>query len=235
MSPKHFPKRKIKRVPINNALRRIIKAYLASKNLNHEDSDRRKSAASKLLAGMSDETVSLFKERLLIEEHPDVKQLLETGIALDTLNNGESAEQLLAIETLSTSLEPTARNALQEFSNHENAALAQAAQKGLVEIESKIEFYGFIEKVFFGLSLGSVLVLAAIGLAITFGVMGCINMAHGELIMIGAYTTYVIQLLMPNSIGASLLISGAGRLYRVRDCRDSHRTWCDSVFERPPT
>jgi urea transport system permease protein len=75
------------------------------------------------------------------------------------------------------------------------------------KIQSKADFYSFIEKVFFGLSLGSVLVLAAIGLAITFGVMGCINMAHGELIMIGAYTTYVIQLLMPNSIGMSLLVA----------------------------
>ncbi|MEW8365119.1 MAG: urea ABC transporter permease subunit UrtB, partial [Candidatus Thiodiazotropha taylori] len=63
------------------------------------------------------------------------------------------------------------------------------------------------ENLFFGLSLGSVLVLAAIGLAITFGVMGVINMAHGELIMIGAYTTYVIQLLMPDSIGTATLIA----------------------------
>jgi urea transport system permease protein len=60
---------------------------------------------------------------------------------------------------------------------------------------------------FFGLSLGSVLVLAAIGLAITFGVMGVINMAHGELMMLGAYTTYVVQLLMPQHIGASVLVA----------------------------
>ena len=60
---------------------------------------------------------------------------------------------------------------------------------------------------FFGLSLGSVLVLVAIGLAITFGVMGVINMAHGELMMLGAYTTYVVQLVMPSHIGASILVS----------------------------
>jgi urea transport system permease protein len=60
---------------------------------------------------------------------------------------------------------------------------------------------------FFGLSVGSVLVLVAIGLAITFGVMGVINMAHGELMMLGAYTTYVVQLAMPNHIGASLLVA----------------------------
>src|SRR6185295_10227630 len=60
---------------------------------------------------------------------------------------------------------------------------------------------------FFGLSVGSVLVLVAIGLAITFGVMGVINMAHGELMMLGAYTTYVVQLAMPNHIGASILVA----------------------------
>jgi urea transport system permease protein len=57
------------------------------------------------------------------------------------------------------------------------------------------------------LSLGSVLVLSAIGLAITFGVMGVINMAHGELMMLGAYTTYVMQLLMPNHIGTSIVVA----------------------------
>ncbi|MCA9326849.1 urea ABC transporter permease subunit UrtB, partial [Candidatus Saccharibacteria bacterium] len=67
--------------------------------------------------------------------------------------------------------------------------------------------YSHLETLFFGLSLGSVLVLAAIGLAITFGVMGVINMAHGELIMIGAYTTYVIQLMMPNHIEYSLFVA----------------------------
>jgi urea transport system permease protein len=64
-----------------------------------------------------------------------------------------------------------------------------------------------METLFFGLSLGSVLVLAAIGLAITFGVMGVINMAHGELIMLGAYTTYVIQQALPNMIGVSVLLA----------------------------
>ncbi len=67
--------------------------------------------------------------------------------------------------------------------------------------------YSGIETLFFGLSVGSVLVLVAIGLAITFGVMGVINMAHGELMMLGAYTTYVVQLAMPNHIGASILVA----------------------------
>ena len=83
----------------------------------------------------------------------------------------------------------------------------RAAADALRGIDSARSFYSGIETLFFGLSLGSVLVLAAIGLAITFGVMGVINMAHGELMMLGAYTTYVVQLLLPNHLEASILIA----------------------------
>jgi urea transport system permease protein len=77
----------------------------------------------------------------------------------------------------------------------------------LAAIDSKAGVYKFLETTFFGLSLGSVLLLSAIGLAITFGVMGVINMAHGELIMLGAYTTYVVQLMMPDHLEYSLLVA----------------------------
>jgi urea transport system permease protein len=76
-----------------------------------------------------------------------------------------------------------------------------------VEIEKRVAFYGHVETLFFGLSAGSVLVLAAIGLAITFGVMGVINMAHGELIMLGAYTTWGMQQLFPGQPGLALILS----------------------------
>jgi urea transport system permease protein len=82
-----------------------------------------------------------------------------------------------------------------------------AAATALRSIERWRTFYGVIETLFFGLSLGSVLVLAGIGLAITFGVMGVINMAHGELMMLGAYSVYVVQQLLPNAIGSSILIA----------------------------
>ena len=85
--------------------------------------------------------------------------------------------------------------------------IAAAIQRALANVDAKLQLYSLVENLFFGLSLGSVLVLAAIGLAITFGVMGVINMAHGELIMLGAYTTYVIQQLLPDYIGASLFLS----------------------------
>src|SRR6185295_6402798 len=82
-----------------------------------------------------------------------------------------------------------------------------AAARAVTTIDQWRSFYSAIETLFFGLSLGSVLVLIAIGLAITFGVMGVINMAHGELMMLGAYTTYVVQLAMPKHIGVSILVA----------------------------
>ena len=200
-------KRKVKRIPLNNTLRGKIKVYLAGKLLNSESGDVRKAAAQKLLSDLGVDELALFKTRLTLETNPDVVYILESGIALDKLANGEAYEKDQAIKFLSDSLQPAVRNALTIIVESESDELKPAAQKALAKIEDKVEFYGFLEKLFFGLSLGSVLVLAAIGLAITFGVMGCINMAHGELIMIGAYTTYVIQLLMPNSIGMSLIVS----------------------------
>ena len=200
-------KRKVKRVPINNQLRGEIKGYLASKDLNDEKVSVRKAAAQRLLEEIGEQELVLFKKRLEQESNPDVRFILESGVALDTLANGERYEQIEAIKTLGESLEPPVRNALRKVADGTDDALKKEAETALKKIDDKVEFYGFLETVFFGLSLGSVLVLAAIGLAITFGVMGCINMAHGELIMIGAYTTYVIQLLMPNSIGASLFVA----------------------------
>ncbi|MGE3176265.1 MAG: urea ABC transporter permease subunit UrtB, partial [Vicinamibacterales bacterium] len=88
-----------------------------------------------------------------------------------------------------------------------DAAVREAVQQALASIDSTRQVYSAIETLFFGLSLGSVLVLAAIGLAITFGVMGVINMAHGELIMLGAYTTYVVQQVWPDHLEASIAIA----------------------------
>jgi len=99
-----------------------------------------------------------------------------------------------------TLLEQRAR---QEQEADVSAALAEA----IAALQAREKWFAFFGDLFFGLSLGSVLLLAAVGLAITFGVMGVINMAHGEMIMLGAYTTYVVQLLMPEHIELSLLVA----------------------------
>lgn len=200
-------KRDIKRVPVNNNLRSTIRAYLSAKNIQHADVDKRKAAVESLLSGADAATLEIVHAQRQLEKNADVLFLLDSVIALDVLENGNITTKLQAIETLSQSLQPEIRNRLQQIVDKGEKPFDAAAAKALKTIEEKAEFYGWMETIFFGLSLGSVLVLAAIGLAITFGVMGCINMAHGELIMIGAYTTYVIQLLMPDSIGASIIVA----------------------------
>lgn len=100
------------------------------------------------------------------------------------------------------------RNRLRQLSETESGSpVGRAASRALGGIEGRLQIYRLVETLFFGLSLGSVLLLAAIGLAITFGVMGVINMAHGELIMLGAYTTYLLQSALPNHAELSLLLA----------------------------
>ncbi|KZZ10884.1 urea ABC transporter permease subunit UrtB [Oleiphilus sp. HI0130] len=200
-------KRAIKRVPVNNNLRREIRAYLAAKNLQHSNVEKRQAAVESLLSGADETALEIVHEQRQVEKNADILFLLDSVIALDSLESENTSIKLKAIETLSESLQPQVRNRLQKVVEKGEAPFSAAAEKALAKIQDKAEFYGWMETIFFGLSLGSVLVLAAIGLAITFGVMGCINMAHGELIMIGAYTTYVIQLLMPDSIGASIIVA----------------------------
>ena len=115
---------------------------------------------------------------------------------------------LAAVNLLADSIEPAAFSTLDTVMNTtSDDELRQAAQRGLDNYAQSQQVYATLETLYFGLSLGSVLALAGLGLAITFGVMGVINMAHCELIMLGAYTTYVMQQLMPDNIGLSLVLS----------------------------
>ena len=88
---------------------------------------------------------------------------------------------------------------LNQLAASPDSAVAAAATEAAAEIQRQKQMWDLAQNVWFGLSLGSVLLLAAIGLAITFGVMGVINMAHGELVMLGAYTTFVVQEWIRNS------------------------------------
>jgi len=144
-----------------------------------------------------------------------VKEEIEIGLALAALDDADPRARLEAIPVLSGRLRPEVRNRLARVLEQSedgsfvegDARVRQAAASAVKAIDSARSFYSGIETLFFGLSLGSVLVLVAIGLAITFGVMGVINMAHGELMMLGAYTTYVTQLAMPAHIGWSIVLA----------------------------
>jgi len=207
-------KRKIKKIGINNRIRNVLSVGIAGLSLNDPDPGIRLSAIRDLMKGMSDSSVKIMKAHLPKEDDEAVKNEIAIALALLNLDSEEKSVKLEAIRTLSQSLNPVAKSALDSLLKKdergeyiEDSDVRLAVKKSLDSIATRVKFYGFAETLFFGLSLGSVLLLSAIGLAITFGVMGVINMAHGELMMLGAYTTYVIQLLMPNAIEYSLMVA----------------------------
>ena len=201
-------KRKLRKVSINNELRGHLKTVLAGIDLSHRDKDRRLAAVNKMMASLTPKSARLLSDRYAVETDAEVKEALAVAIAITDLHHADPALQAEAIKRMTGSLHPAVRNALTRFiASGPEPALERQARKALAAIDERIALYGLVETVFFGLSLGSVLVLAAIGLAITFGVIGVINMAHGELIMLGAYTTYVMQQLLPGHIGLAVILS----------------------------
>ena len=157
----------------------------------------------------------LLKARAAVETDARVKAEIQMGLSLVALDGPDAAVRLAAVQTLASRSTQQVRNRLAllldknpDGSDVEtDEAVRQAATAAVRRIDRSRTMFGMVETLFFGLSLGSVLVLIAIGLAITFGVMGVINMAHGELMMLGAYTTYVVQVLMPKHIGISILVA----------------------------
>ncbi|MDZ7820058.1 MAG: urea ABC transporter permease subunit UrtB [Aliarcobacter sp.] len=197
----------LSKVKINNKLRSVIKSSLAKINLFSKNVDKRVKAAKNILANLELEDKELLQEAIKNEKKDSVKELLEESLANIEARYSTGDEQLIAVEKLGDFLSSKSLETLNSLKDSSDEKLKIAANKSLKSIESSKSFYSFLETAFFGLSMGSVLLLAAIGLAITFGVMKVINMAHGELIMIGAYTTYTIQQLMPNLIEYSIIIA----------------------------
>jgi urea transport system permease protein len=202
-------KRAFKRITVNNRLRKAIRSVLARRALADPNPGRRLAAVEELARSPSSATSALLREPLVTAQDPAIRRVLDYSLALVDLKADDPATRLAAIDTLGERLEPEARAALTAIADDPgaDATLRSAAAAALENLEFRLKLYSWIETAFFGLGLGAVLALAAIGLAITFGVMGVINMAHGELIMIGAYTTYVIQQWLPNLIDWSLFIA----------------------------
>ena len=196
-----------RKIPLNNTLRKYLRSKIGVLSLSSSDPALRLKSATGLLENVTPEMAGQLKDLLAKETDAKVKDVLTLGINMADLNAPDKAIRLQAIAALAGNLNPSVRNRLTVLVTDSDAEVAKAAQDSLRDIENKVALYGHAETLFFGLSLGSVLVLAAIGLAITFGVMGVINMAHGELIMLGAYTTYLVQQLMPNFIDYSLFVA----------------------------
>ncbi|MFA0223927.1 urea ABC transporter permease subunit UrtB [Vibrio splendidus] len=202
--------RQFKKVRVNNKLRGILRGEIASIGLNSSNPDARYKAVLDLLGTKDADIIERIAELRANESDGKVAELMDLSLAIFTsLNNSATTEDRVAsIERVGDFKHSVVLKTLNQLLNSEqDPSITAVAERAMDSYQQSQALYSGVETVFFGLSLGSVLVLAGIGLAITFGVMGVINMAHGELIMIGAYTTYVMQLLMPSHISLALILS----------------------------
>jgi len=205
----------LKKIMVSNAFRRQLRSVVASFELTSSKIEIRKKAAQNLVATVDPQLLPQIAAALAQEKEDDIRETLQLAKSLIEINAEDPAARLAAVEGFNGILKPevvatleavVAKDAAGNF--HEtDSAVRKRAYEILNDTHFKLDFYKIVENLFFGASLGSVLLLAAVGLAITFGVMGVINMAHGEMIMLGAYTTYVVQLLMPNALEYSLLVA----------------------------
>ncbi|MGZ5174139.1 MAG: urea ABC transporter permease subunit UrtB [Burkholderiales bacterium] len=181
-------------VVVNNRLRNAIQSALAATSLMSPDRSVRLAAAKELAAGADEAAMPLVPKALEKETDPEVRSLLAQIAASVQLKSGTQEARIAAIRTLAKSQSGNTRTILAAVLESEKDDVVKAElERSIKEIDGRLAWHQRAGLAFAGISLGSILLLAALGLAITYGLMGVINMAHGELIMIGAYTTYAVQ------------------------------------------
>jgi urea transport system permease protein len=188
-------------VAINNRVRRELAGALAGLRLSMPERAVRLAAAKELQAGADEDVLPTIQQALDHEQDPDVRSALTLGIAQIQMKSADPAVRLGAVKALAQSASQTTKTLLAALAERRadgtyaepDEKVRVQAQVALREVEQELSRIEWLGHAFTGLSLGSVLLLAALGLAITFGLMGIINMAHGEMLMIGAYATYVTQ------------------------------------------
>ena len=182
-------------VDINNRVRRGIDAALGSMTLMAPDPVRRMQAAQAVFKSREESTLPALDAALEKETDANVKRVLTEARAAVILNSESASEsdKLSAVAAIRARGDQDAVSLLSGLPANTPASVARAARDAVASMQSNLAVWSTVQNAWYGVSLGSVLLLAAIGLAITFGVMGVINMAHGEMVMIGAYVTFMVQ------------------------------------------
>ena len=186
---------------INNAVRRLLSTAIGKLKLFSDDPEIRLSAAQDLLKRSSNNLVELIEKALKKETEDEIRNLFLLVLAKEGLNSDDKSKRLQSIKTITTlgnnDFKTILENVLEKNEEDEflekDSEIRDAASNAIAKIEKRQFFKNQAANLFYGLSLGSILLLAALGLAITFGLMGVINMAHGEMLMLGAYLTFVVQ------------------------------------------
>ncbi|MBO9648999.1 MAG: urea ABC transporter permease subunit UrtB [Variovorax sp.] len=178
----------------NNMMRGALDAAQAALKLTSKDDAVRADAAQALFKEPDESRLPMVEKALAAETNPKIKAQLELVRAASLLSSADKGKRLDAAKALGDSRSPDTKLLLnQRLADETEADVKAAITASINSIDGSLVWGDRINAVFSGISLGSVLLLAALGLAITYGLMGVINMAHGELMMIGAYATYVMQ------------------------------------------
>ncbi|WGD51877.1 urea ABC transporter permease subunit UrtB [Bradyrhizobium sp. CB1650] len=200
-------------VRLNNRLRRSVDAALGSLTLQSPDLATRLQAAQSVFKSHEETALDAVESALAKESNKSVKSALGEARAAILLYKSDATEveKLEAVATIKARGDQEALALLTGIGSDQPQSVTKAAASAIGSIQNSLAVWSTVQNAWYGLSLGSVLLLAAIGLAITFGVMGVINMAHGEMVMIGAYTTFVVQEVIrtrhPGLFDYSLLIA----------------------------
>jgi len=187
-------------VVLNNRVRRDLATAIAALKLTSDDRATRLAAAKELQRGADDEMLPAIRRAVDKEQDAEIRSLLTLSRATIELGSPDKTTRIGAIRALAESRDPNTKTLLLPLLDRKGGDFVEPdsdvraeAELSLRAVENRLATGEMISRVFSGISLGSILLLAALGLAITYGLMGVINMAHGELIMVGAYATYVVQ------------------------------------------
>ena len=193
--PVASPPSDIDNVRLNNRVRGMLDAALGSLTLTAKEPSRRFDAAQAVFKSRDSTALANIDKALEKETDPRVKKALAEARAAIILYSGDASaeDKIAAIAVIRDRGDQDALGLIDGLPPDVPAAVRQAAASASTKIQGNLALWSALQNAWYGLSLGSVLLLAAIGLAITFGVMGIINMAHGEMVMLGAYTTFVVQ------------------------------------------
>ncbi|MDN3516393.1 urea ABC transporter permease subunit UrtB [Aquisalimonas lutea] len=186
---------------VTNTVRRALRPTIAALQIFSDDDAARRAAADELAENPQPELREAIKRAAEEEDDAATERLLNIALAQLDLDSEDDARRLEAVKLIAEVRANRLRSDLAAMTGRDDdgnyvepvAEIREAAAAGVRAIDRRAAFASFASNFVYGLSMGSVLLLAAMGLAIVFGLMGVINMAHGELLMIGAYTTYVTQ------------------------------------------
>ncbi|MBD1555069.1 urea ABC transporter permease subunit UrtB [Pseudomonas typographi] len=186
----------VRKLRLNNRLRGLVINALAAQQMLSTDTAVRLAAAQQLQRSALPGQIPALEQQFQGEPASAVKAALALALANLQLTDPAPQVRLHAVRLLGETGDPSAQARLESVlaaGAETDASVRTAAQTSLVQVKRKLMVGDLLGQAFSGLSLGSILLLAALGLAITFGLLGVINMAHGEMLMLGAYATYVVQ------------------------------------------